>query len=41
MHKINLHKDFVNKYHIPVPKDLALNFIVLISLQVKVTHLHA
>lgn len=41
MHKINLLKDFVNKYHILLPKDLALNFVVLIALQVRVRDLHA
>lgn len=40
MHKINLLKDLVNKYHIPLPKNLALNFVVLIFLQVGVRDLH-
>lgn len=26
-------EELVNKYHIPIPKDLALNFVVLIFLQ--------
>lgn len=28
MHKISLHNDFSNKYHISLPKDLAVNFDV-------------
>lgn len=38
--KIKLLEDFVNRYHIPLPKDLALNFVALISLQVRVRNLH-
>lgn len=31
IHKISLLKDFSNKYRIPLPKDLAMNFAVLCS----------
>lgn len=41
MSKIILLKELVNKYHIPIPKDLALNFVALIFLQAIVRDLRS